>query len=66
MLCQLWREGRIHAVRLKGGGKPPEPAWVSKRPGPVEPSLLFYRGVVYAMGDAGVLTALDGATGKEL
>jgi outer membrane protein assembly factor BamB len=62
---QLWRESKIHAVRLRGDGKPPEPVWVSAKPGPVEPSLLYYRGVVYAMMDDGILVALDGKTGKE-
>jgi outer membrane protein assembly factor BamB len=62
---QLWRESKIHAVRLRGEGKPPEPVWVSAKAGPVEPSLLYYRGVVYAMMDDGILVALDGKTGKE-
>lgn len=62
---QLWRESKIHAIRLRGGGQPPEAVWVSAKPGPVEPSLLHYRGVVYAMMDDGILVALDGKTGKE-
>ena len=66
VFLQLWRESRIHAVRLTGGGKPPEPVWVSKKPGPVESSLLYYRGLVYALMDNGVLTCLDGKTGEEL
>ena len=65
VFCQLWRESKIHAVRLRGEGKPPEPVWVSQKPGPVEPSLLYYCGVVYAMMDDGVLVALDGRTGRE-
>jgi outer membrane protein assembly factor BamB len=65
VFCQLWRESKIHAVRLRGDGKPPEPVWVSARPGPVEPSLLYYRGLVYALMDDGFLVALDGKTGKE-
>jgi outer membrane protein assembly factor BamB len=62
----LWRESKIHALRLTGQGRPPEPVWVSKKPGPVEPSLLYYRGLVYAWMDNGVLVCLDGKTGAEL
>jgi outer membrane protein assembly factor BamB len=65
VFCQLWRESMVHAVRLWGGGQPPEPVWVSAKPGPVEPSLLHYRGVVYALMDDGVLAALDARTGRE-
>jgi outer membrane protein assembly factor BamB len=65
VFCQLWRESKIHAIRLRGDGKPPEPVWVSQKPGPVEPSLLYYRGLVCAMMDDGILVALDGKTGKE-
>ena len=65
VFLQLWRESKIHAIRLVGNGKPPEPVWVSAKAGPVEPSLLYYRGLVYAMMDDGVLVALDGKTGKE-
>jgi outer membrane protein assembly factor BamB len=61
----LWRQSRIHAIRLRAGGKPPEPLWVSKNPGPVEPSLLYYRGLLYALMDNGVLVCLDGKTGIE-
>ena len=65
VFLQLWRESQIHAIRLTGDGKPPEPVWVSKKPGPVEPSLLYYRGLVYALMDNGVLVCLDGKTGEE-
>jgi outer membrane protein assembly factor BamB len=65
VFLQLWRESKIHAIRLRGDGKPPETVWVSKRPGPVEASLLFYRGLVYALMDNGVLVCLDGKTGEE-
>jgi outer membrane protein assembly factor BamB len=40
--------------------------WVSQKPGPVEPSLLYYRGLVYALMDNGVLACLDGKTGEEV
>jgi outer membrane protein assembly factor BamB len=66
VFLQLWRESKIHAVRLTGKGKPPETVWVSKKPGPVESSLLCYRGLVYAWMDNGVLVCLDGKTGDEL
>jgi outer membrane protein assembly factor BamB len=66
VFLQLWRESKVHAVRLTAGGGPPEPVWVSKRAGPVESSLLYYRGLVYAWMDNGVLACLDGKTGEEL
>jgi len=66
VFLQLWRESKIHAIRLTGQGKPPEPVWVSNKPGPVESSLLYYRGLVYAWMDNGVLVCLDGQTGEEL
>src|SRR5262245_9873656 len=65
VFCQLWRESKSHAIRLRGEGKPPEAVWVSAKPGPVEPSLLYYRRLVYAMMDDGILVALDGKTGRE-
>jgi outer membrane protein assembly factor BamB len=65
VFLQLWRQSRIHAIRLRGQGQPPEPVWVSKRPGPVEPSLLYSRGLLYALMDNGVLVCLDGKTGEE-
>lgn len=63
---QLWRQSLIHAIQLRGDKKPPETVWVSKKPGPVEPSLLFYRGLLYALMDNGVLVCLDGKTGAEV
>jgi outer membrane protein assembly factor BamB len=66
VFLQLWRESKIHAIRLQGEGKPPQTVWVSKKPGPVESSLLYYRGLVYAWMDNGVLVCLDGKTGEEL
>lgn len=65
VFLQLWRQSHIHAVRLKGDGKPPEPVWISEKPGGVEPSLLYYRGLLYALIDNGVLVCFDGATGRE-
>ncbi|HZK82832.1 MAG TPA: PQQ-binding-like beta-propeller repeat protein [Humisphaera sp.] len=65
VFLQLWRQSRIHAIRLNAGGKPPEPLWVSKKPGPVEPSLLYYRGLLYVWMDNGILTCMDGKTGAE-
>jgi len=65
VFLQLWRDTQIHAIRLTGDAKPPERVWVSDKPGPVEPSLLYYRGLVYSLMDNGVLTCLDGQTGKE-
>lgn len=66
VFLQLWRESKIHAIRLMGEGKPPEAVWVSKKPGPVESSPLYYRGLLYALMDIGVLACLDGQTGEEL
>jgi outer membrane protein assembly factor BamB len=65
VFLQLWRQSPIHAIRLNGDGKPPEPLWVSKSPGSVEPSLLYYQGLLYVLMDNGVLTCLDGKTGSE-
>ena len=65
VFMHLWRQSRIHAVRLRADGKPPEPLWESERPGAVEPSLLYYRGLLYTLLDNGVLVCLDGQTGEE-
>jgi outer membrane protein assembly factor BamB len=65
VFLQLWRQSPIHAIRLTDKGKPPVAVWVSKKPGPVEPSLLYYRGLLYALMDHGVLVCLDGKTGAE-
>ena len=65
VFLQLWRQSRIHAIRLNGNGKPPEQVWVSEKPGGVEPSLLYYRGLLYVLMDNGVLACFDGATGRE-
>jgi hypothetical protein len=66
VFLQLWRDTKIQAIRLTGKGKPPETVWVSKKPGPVESSLVYYRGLLYALMDNGVLVCLDGKTGDEL
>lgn len=66
VFVQLWRESKIHALRLRSNGQAPERLWVSQKPGPVEPSLLYYRGLVYALMDTGVLACLDGQTGEEV
>lgn len=66
VFLQLWRQSPIHAIRLAGGGGPPELVWVGEKPGPQEPSPLYYRGLLYALMDNGVLVSLDGKTGKEL
>jgi outer membrane protein assembly factor BamB len=65
LFTQLWRQSPIHAIRLAGDGKPPEPLWISKNFGPVEPSLLYYRGLLYVLMDNGVMMCLDGRTGTE-
>jgi outer membrane protein assembly factor BamB len=65
VFCQLWRQSLIHAIRLKADGRPPERLWASKNAGPVEPSLLYYRGLLYALMDNGVLVCMDGQTGVE-
>ena len=66
VFLQLWRQSPIHAIRLRGDHQPPEPVWVSEKPGPQEPSPLYYRGLLYAWMDNGVITCLDGKTGKEI
>jgi outer membrane protein assembly factor BamB len=65
VFCQLWRQSQIHAIRLRGDGQPPEAVWVSNALGPQEPSLLYYRGMLYALKDNGVLMCFDGRTGRE-
>jgi outer membrane protein assembly factor BamB len=65
VFLQTWRQSPIHAIRLTAGGKPPEPVWINEKPGPQEPSLLYYRRLLYAWMDNGVLACLDGKTGKE-
>ena len=65
VFLQLWRESKIQAIRLNGGRKPPTPVWVSQKPGPVESSLLYYRGLLYSLMDNGVLACLDGQNGEE-
>ncbi len=66
VFLQLWRQSPIHAIRLAGNGQPPELVWISEKPGPQEPSLLYYQGLLYALMDNGVLVCLDAKTGKEL
>jgi outer membrane protein assembly factor BamB len=66
VFLQLWRQSPIHAIRLRANGQPPDPLWISKSPGPVEPSLLYYGGLLYALMDNGVLFCLDGKTGSEV
>jgi outer membrane protein assembly factor BamB len=66
VFLQLWRQSSIHAIRLVGGGKPPEPVWVSDKPGPQEPSPIYYRGLLYSWMDNGILVCLDGKTGKDV
>jgi len=39
---------------------------VSKKAGPVESSVLYYRGLLYALMDNGMLVCLDGTTGDEV
>lgn len=65
VFLQLWRQSAIHAIRLRGDGQPPELVWINEKPGPVEPSLLYYRGMLYALKDNGVMVCLDGKTGQE-
>ena len=66
IFTQLWRQSPIHAIRLMPNGQRPEVVWINEKPGPVEPSLLYYRGLLYVLMDNGVVRCLDGATGEEL
>ncbi len=66
VFLQLWRQCPIHAIRLTGNKQPPQPLWISKNFGPIEPSLLFYRGLLYAWMDNGILMCLDGQTGADV
>jgi outer membrane protein assembly factor BamB len=65
VFTQLWRQSLIHAIRLTANRNPPEPVWVSEKPGPQEPSPVYYRGLLYVLMDNGVLSCLDGNTGRE-
>jgi outer membrane protein assembly factor BamB len=65
VFLQLWRQSPIHAIRLTGGGQMPELVWVSEKPGPQEPSLLYYQGLLYALMDNGVLVCFDAKNGRE-
>ncbi len=65
VFCQLWRQSAIHAIRLRGKGQRPETVWIHDKPGPVEPSLLYYRSLLYVLKDNGLLSCLDGKTGIE-
>jgi outer membrane protein assembly factor BamB len=66
VFLQLWRQSPIHAIRLTANGKPPQALWTSEKPGPQEPSLLYYQGLLYSLMDNGVLVCLDGKAGKEV
>lgn len=66
VFTQLWRQSQIHAIRLRGAGQPPELVWVSEKPGPQEPSPVYYRGLLYVWMDNGILVCYDGKTGREL
>jgi outer membrane protein assembly factor BamB len=66
VFTQLWRQSKIHAIRLLGDGQPPETVWVSQKAGPQEPTPVYYRGLLYVLLDVGVLSCLDGETGQEL
>lgn len=63
---QIWRHSPIHAIRLRDKGQPPESLWVTSKPGPQEPSLLYYRGLLYALLDNGILVCYDTKDGAEL
>jgi outer membrane protein assembly factor BamB len=65
VFLQLWRRSLIHAIRLMPENRPPETVWVSDKPGPVEPSMLYYRGLLYSLMDNGVLSCIDGQSGAE-
>ncbi len=66
VFLQLWRQSQIHAIRLMPDGRPPERLWVSEKPGPQEPTPLYYRGLLYVLMDGGVLVCLDGGSGGEV
>lgn len=65
VFLQLWRQSPIHAIRLQGGRKAPEAVWTSDKQGGVEPSLLYYQGLLYVLMDNGILVCFDGQTGRE-
>lgn len=65
IFTQLWRQSPIHALRLNADGSY-TPLWVSDKPGPQEPSLLYYQGLLYALMDNGVIVCSDALTGSEV
>ena len=65
VFTQLWRKSPIHAIRLKPDDSPPELLWTSAKPGAEQPSLLVYQGMLYAIGDNGVLTCYEALSGRE-
>jgi outer membrane protein assembly factor BamB len=66
VFTQLWRQSPIHAIRLTGNRGRPEKVWVSEKPGPQEPSPVYYRGLLYSLMDTGVFVCFEGKTGREL
>lgn len=66
VFVQLWRGSKVHALRLRDQGQPPQCLWTSARPGPIEATPLYYRGLLYLLMDGGTLMCLDGQTGREL
>lgn len=55
-------DGSVHAVRLADG----QPAWTHATTGPIYGEALVADARVYLVNDAGLLLALDVATGREL
>ncbi len=66
VFTQLWRQSPIHALRLAGGSRPPEQLWTSQKPGPQEPTPVYYGGFLYVWMDNGILSVLDGGIGEEV
>ena len=60
------RNGPIFAIRPGGSGDVTDSrvAWKLRRGGPYIPTGLFYRGQLYVLNDAGVLTCYSAATGE--
>jgi outer membrane protein assembly factor BamB len=53
-------------MTVQGEGKPEAVAWTNDREGTYIPTPIFYDGILYTLGNNGILTAYDGKSGERL
>jgi outer membrane protein assembly factor BamB len=58
--------GARGAMTVKGDDKPEAIAWTNDREGTYIPTPLFYDGLLYTLGNNGILTAYDGKSGERI